>query len=261
MPLLQDDSRFYLLMIVPRGVRLYQGTRSSLNAIDLPGAPISSDDGTAPSGPGHLASTQATSGSIQHAVYDAGLVNDKHARERIEIYFRRIDACVCALLQGEHAPLVIAGVDDLVPIYTGMSHYPHLEPTRIPGDPELTETTTLHDYAWRIVAPLVAKSQESAYSRFAQLSASAQASVDLPTILRAGMEGRIDHLFAANDRERWGTYDLINDKVREHQPRWPEDDDLLNLAIISALAHRSVVHVTSHSLMPDHADIAAIFRY
>jgi hypothetical protein len=261
MPLLQDDSRFHLLMIGSNGVRLYQGTRASLNPIDLPGAPPFFADGSTLPGSDHPVDELPNSGRNHDIVHDVGSVEVKLALEHIEAHFRRIDACVCALLQGEPGPLLLAGATDLLPVYAGVNHYHHLEPNRIQGDPDLTATTDLHGHAMTIVDLSIAKRHETTSARYAQLAGSAQASTDLPSILRNGIEGRIDHLFVASDRERWGTYDSINDKVREHHPRWPEDDDLLNLAIISALAHRSIVHVIPLALMPDHADIAAIFRY
>jgi hypothetical protein len=260
MPLLQDDGRFHLLMIAPHGVSLYQGTRSTLTLLPLPGAPPSFDDELSHPGSGQHADVLPRSGS-QDIANDGISMDGKHASERTAEHFRRIDACVCSLLQGEQGPLLLAGDADLLPIYAGMNHYPHLDPEWIPGGSDLVAATALHGHALSIVARSIAKRHGTASDRYAQLRGSAQASIDLPSILRNGFEGRIDHLFAASDRERWGTYDRINDKVREHWPPWPEDDDLLNLAIISALAHRSSVHVNPLALMPDLADIAAIFRY
>lgn len=261
MPLLQDESRFHLLAISSLGVQLYQGTRISLNSIDLPGAPTAIDHGLPHPLPEHLAGALATNGHGTAAMHDSGPAVVSQARERTLAYFRRVDACVCALLQGEHAPLVLAGVADLLPLYAGVNHYAHLESTRIPSAAESPVSDSLYDQAWSIIGPLVTKPHETAFARYAQVAGSDHASTDLPTIVRAGIQGRIDHLFIASDRERWGTYDRLNDKVREHQPRWPEDDDLLNVAIIAALAHRSAVHVAPQALMPNNAEISAIFRY
>ncbi len=80
-------------------------------------------------------------------------------------------------------------------------------------------------------------------------------------MLRAVVQGRVGDLFVAGDSERWGTYDEINDKVREHDPRWPTDDDLLNLALLRGFATHSFTQVVPRSEVPGGGDLAATFRY
>ena len=49
---------------------------------------------------------------------------DENAKESIKQYFRKINSCSCALLHAERTPLVIAGVDYLLPLYWEVSRYP-----------------------------------------------------------------------------------------------------------------------------------------
>jgi hypothetical protein len=75
------------------------------------------------------------------------------------------------------------------------------------------------------------------------------------------LKGRVDDLWVASDHERWGTYDAVNDRVREHDLRWDCDDDLLNLAIIHGFATRAHVHVVAQKDVPGSQACAAIYRY
>ena len=260
-PLLQGDGRFYLLDLTQHGVRLYTGTRFGLQPIELPGAPASVEEALGPTDIERHTGERLINAAGQGSSRKFGTVGDERAKERIQEYFQRIDSCVCALLHGEHAPLVIAGVEYLLPLYAEMNHYPHLMAAGIPGNPHSSQTAILHERAWEVVAPHFAKAADEAGERYARLHGSGRTTGDMKTVLSAVTQGRVDELFVASDRERWGRYDVLHDEVREHEPRWPDDEDLLNLALITALAIRSRVLVLPLAQMPDQQEIAAILRF
>lgn len=261
MPLLQGDGRFYLLELTQHGVHLYTGSRFGLSEIALPGAPASIDEALGHPESEHHTEVRTVHAAGRGAPHYFGTVGDERAKDRIKEYFRRVDTCVCGLLHDQRAPLVTAGVEYLLPLYWEVNHYPHLVQGMIPGNPDHLTSISLHDRAWAVVAPQFAKAADAARERYAPLRGSERASNDLSDILRAAVLGRVEDLFVASDCERWGSYDKGDDKLREHDPRWPDDDDLLNLALISALATRAHVQVVPQALMPHQSVIAAVFRY
>ena len=129
------------------------------------------------------------------------------------------------------------------------------------GNPEAPSDHHLHHSAWEMVAPHFARSSIAARERLVQLHGTDRVSADLGKILHAAREGRVADLFIAADSVRWGSFDERDGKVREHEPRWSDDDDLLNLALIHALGTRAHIHVQPRSELPGSSDVHALFRY
>ena len=269
MPLLQGDGRFYLLELTQHGVDLHMGSHVGLQPIALPGAPTSIEEELGVGDTEHHTQVRTVHNGGQKigqksgqssAVY-FGTAGDENAKERIKQFFRKIDSCICALLHADRTPLVIAGVGYLLPLYWEVNRYPFLIQAGITGSPDQTALASLHDRAWEIVAPHFSKADDEARERYAQLHGSDRTSDDLETVLHAAFQGRIEDLFVASDSERWGTYDVLNGKVREHEPRRTNDDDLLNIALLQAIATRARTQVLPRTQMPRGSEVAAVFRY
>ncbi len=266
MPLLQGDGDFYMLELTQHGVLLHAGSRFALRTIALPGAPDSTEAALGVIDGEHRAEVRTVHRNGHDAGHGGsvylGTVGDDDAKERIKQYFRRIDSSVCSLLHAQHAPLVTAGVGYLLPLYWDVNRYQFLIQAGISNNTDLLTIGALHDRAWEIVAPHFSKADDAARERYGQLRGSARASDDLATILRAVYQGRVEDLFIASDTERWGTYDPLADKLREHEPRTANDADLLNTALIQALVTRVRTQVVPRAQMPaGSSDVAAVFRY
>jgi hypothetical protein len=261
LPLLQDDGRFYLLDLTQHGVQLYLGSRFGLQPIDLPGAPASLDAALGHPDAERHSGVRLINAAGQGSSRNFGTVGDERAKERIKEFFQRVNASVCRLLHAERAPLVTAGVDYLLPLYREVNHYPHLASVGIAGHVDPTDLATTHDRAWQLLAPQFGRSTGEAQERYAQQHGSARTSDNLAVVLRAAAQGRIEELFVAQDAACWGSYDVLNDQVRVHAPRWPDDDDLLNLALIMALSTQAQVHVLPQAQMPDKQLLVASFRF
>ena len=254
---LQEDGRFYLLELTPLGVHFHAGSRSALLPLVLPGAPTGPGAADAHHGPvGRVAHGGAGEGQPRHLAP----VLDERTKLRIKQHFRLIDASVCAFLHGERAPLVTAGAEQLLPLYWEVNRYPHLIEAGISGNPDLMPTAALGGRAWEIVAPHFARAADEARERYLELRGSARVSEDLGTILRAAQAGRVEDLFIAGDSERWGTWSGAEGRLREHEPRQAEDEDLLNLALITGLTGRAHVRVLSLADMPGGCDVAAVLH-
>jgi hypothetical protein len=259
--ILQCDGLFYLLVLSQHGVHLHQGSHFGMREIPLPGAPASIDEVFPPVASEHRVEVRTQHGAPSAAHFFAA-PGDEHAKERIKAYFRRINACVCGLLHGGQAPLVIGGVGFLLPLYRAVNHYPHLMEQGVEGGAlEGPGDHHLHERAWQVVAPHFGQSAVSARERLAQLGGTWKASADLKRILQATREGRVADLFIASDSVRWGSLDERDGRIREHRRRWTDDDDLLNLALIHALATRAHIHVLPREQLPEGSDIHAIYRY
>ena len=75
----------------------------------------------------------------------------EHHKDNILHLFRRIDKGLHELLHNKKTPLIIGGVDYLLPIYRKANTYPHLLEDKILGNLEKLNTREIHEKAWPIV--------------------------------------------------------------------------------------------------------------
>ena len=261
MPLLQGDGKFYMLELTQHGVHLHAGTRFGLQPIALPDAPASLDEVTGSTGTEHHVGVRSTHGGAAGSAMYFGTGGEDDSKEDIKHFFRRIDASVCALLHAERTPLVSAGVGYLLPLYAEVNHYAHLNKIGITGNPEHSDMRDLHARAWDVVAPIFAAANDAARERFAQLDGTSRTTTDLGEVLNAVHQGRVEELFICGDAERWGTYEASTEQMHENEFRSGQDEDLLNTALIQALATRATVHVLPQSQLPGGGQVAAVLRY
>jgi hypothetical protein len=260
LPLLTGDRRFYVLALSQNEVRLLRATRHSVSEVELEDVPKS------------LADTLRYDDQEKQLQFHTGTAGGRgggaaifHGHERddpkddILRYFRQIDRGVRELLKGSQVPLVLAGVDYLLPIYKEASSYPHTIDEGVTGNPEGLRPEELHERAWEVVRPRFLEAQQKAAARYRQLARTGQTSKDIREIVAAAYYGRIETLFAASGIQVWGDFDPAAGQVDLHEG--PEGEDLLEFAAIQTVLHQGTVYVTSPENMPEDADAVSIFRY
>ena len=84
------------------------------------------------------------------------------------------------LLRDKDLPLVIAGVDYLLPLYRQANTYPGLLPGEIKEDLDMLRAEALHQKAWPLIDPLVRKRRVEALEEL-QRAIGDQKSLDLST--------------------------------------------------------------------------------
>jgi hypothetical protein len=266
LPLLSGDGRFYILALSQDEVRLLLGTRYTVGEVDLEGAPTSLAEALRFDDPEgrlqfHTASGPTGGRGGRPAMFFGQGAPSQDQKGDILRYFQKLDTGIQALLVGEQAPLVLAGVDYLLPLYREANTYPHLIEEGIEGSPDKLSAEELRQRAWAIVQPCFLEEREAAAERFMQLANTDKASEKLVEIVSAAYRGRVDALFVALDLQQWGAYDPETDKVQVHQQFEPGDQDLIDFAAVQALLHGANVYAVGVEQMPLGASLAAVFRY
>ena len=182
LPLLSGDKRFYVLALSQNQVRLFQGSRYSVATIDLEGLPDSlveavGYDDREKQLQSHTRSPG--SGGGRGAIFRGHGEGTDNAKDKILEYFRRIDKGLQHLLKDEQAPLVLAGVEYLFPIYREANTYPGLVDDGVTGNPEGLSAEGLHEQAWAIVAPLFNKAERDAVEKFREFAGTGKTSTDV----------------------------------------------------------------------------------
>jgi hypothetical protein len=166
-------------------------------------------------------------------------------------------------LREEKAPLVLAGVEYLFPIYQEANTYPHLLAESINGNQEIINPEQLHDEAWRIVAPSFQEDKQSAIELYEQLAGegAGQATNDIKEIIPAAYYQRVDSLFVSVDEQKWGKFDSETTTVDLHPEPEPDDEDMLDFAAVHTMLNGGRVYTLESEDMPNGAIVAAMFRY
>jgi hypothetical protein len=261
LPLLSGDGRYYVLAFSQNEVRLLQGTHYSVIEVDLAGAPenlaetLRDDD----SRKELRVRTSAPGGKSKRSVMGYGNVVDD--KENLRRYFRQIDGVLHEVLRNERAPLVLAGVDYLHPIYKEVNTYPHLMNEGVAGNPDRLSAEELHKQAWTIVKPYFQRIQQEAVDQYKQSAGSLQASNDVRKIIPAAYHGQVELLFVVADLQQWGVFDPGTDAIHLHEKEEAGDEDLSEFAAIQTLLNGGTVYVVESERMPDNTSFAAVFRY
>jgi hypothetical protein len=270
-PLITNDGRFYVVAISKDGVRVLQGTRDSVAELDLENIPQGIADALRfdvpekqlqfhTEGPRHGG---GTAGANRDAVFFGSGDADLDVKNELLRYFQQVDKGLHELLKDEQAPVVLAGVDYMFPIFREASKYPHVMDKGISGNPDQQSAADLHRKAWDIVGPRFKETQRKAAERLEGMlgSKDGHASNSFEVVVPAAIHGRVDTLFVPYNVRQWGTFDSEKGEVELHEERRVGDQDLLDLATAHSLATGAAVFAVQPEDVPGRGGIAASLRY
>lgn len=263
LPMLTSDGTFHILAISQNKLRLLEGTRHTVDEIELGDTPETLAE-TFPDGfpkkQLQFHTVTPSGGGIQTAMFYGNDPSDD-MKNHIRQWFRTIDKAVVDLLSDDQSPLVLAGVGNLFPLYKEVNTYQHLVDEGIPGNPDEMKPEELHPMAWAIVEPIFSKEREAGLAKYRELAGTGQATTDLAETVLAAYHGRVAVLFVATGVQAWGLFDPEKDQVHMHETQQPGDEDLLNFAAIQTLIKGGAVFTVAPEEVPDQALVAAVLRY
>jgi hypothetical protein len=260
--LLEGDGRFYVLALSQKRVRLLEGTRDSAREVDLQGVPRSLA--------GALRFHDRDEPLIFHthpalglgrwgAIFHGHGVGIDDVKDDLLNYFRQIDRGLHELLRDQRAPLLLASVEYLWPLYRQANTYPHLLEGGVRGNPDHLGLQALHDRAWALVGPDFCAAQRQAATLYARLAGTGRTFSDPAEATAAAYRGRVQVLLVADGAECLGAFDLQTGTAAPHDSPRPGDEDLLNLAAVFTLRHGGAVHVVPPSAIPSGGPVAGVY--
>jgi len=269
LPLFTGNGNFFVLALSQNKIRLIQCTRDTFQEVELKGMPVSMEEALPYDDPERQLQYHTSAGSSggpgkRSATFHGHGVGTDDEKTNISRYFRVVNRGLHNLLQEYNAPLVLAGVEYMHPLYREVNDYPHLLEEGIEGSPDRWNAEELHKQAWKIVEPLFARAQQEAMERYKQFAGSknGRALNDLKKIIRAALRGQVETLFVVANLQKWGRFDHESNSIQLHEEApQPDDEDLLDLAAVQTILNRGTVHVLQAEELPDTSPIAAILRY
>lgn len=260
---LQPDIEYYVLTLGRHGAELLAGSRRELRPVPLRGVPERLEEivAMAEEERPFQARTAAREGPRSTLVYHGHGGERDDDDERLREYFRAIDAGVQQALNPTQAPLILAGIEYLIPLYRQVSRYAHVVDQAIDINPDTMESEALRDLAWAAVEPRAQALELERRTRLAARAARDDTAVDLESILAAAAQGRVEAVFVAADAIRWGKTDATLSHLQPHDVREPGDEDFLDRAVLETLRTGGAAYSLEPDQMPRSAEIAALFRY
>lgn len=271
LPLFTNNGHYHILAISQGAIRLFEGTRYSVGQIDLPDdVPENVEEALDLDDPERQlefysgASRSTAQSGIRSGVFHGQGAGEEEQKKRIEYYFNLVDTALKPIFHEQQAPLVLAGVDYLLPIYRKVSDYPNIMPEGIIGSPEHLRPEELQEQAWSIVEPYFRQDIEKLIELYHQLADTDKATDNLEEIVTAAFEGRVDKLILAmSTTQVWGIFKRDTGKVVHYQQGQSQEDDLplLDFAAMQTLQNGGTVYALSRDEMPNESTVAAVFRY
>jgi hypothetical protein len=254
---------FYLLMLSKKEAKLYRAGEHGIVELIIDEMPNGVDDVV------HFeekddqklfrtGSSGAGGGANYHGI-GAGKPNDK---ENIAMYFDEVDETIWkAVLNKENVPLVLAGVDYLIPIYKSVAKYKPIWEEAITGNQQYTDLNSLHQQAKKIMEPYFAERHKKALELYGNQSATSLTSTNAEEIISAAHYKRVWHLFVQEGAHIWGTFDEMNNKLTVNKLQSAEDEDLIDKAAVRTILNAGEVHFLPKDQMPEGKELAAVMRY
>jgi hypothetical protein len=269
LPLFTTQCRFFVLALSQQHVRFFSAARHSITELPLNGVPHSLEEAmrfdeftkprrarwVQPTGAGR--SGRAEGGGV----YRGAGVENEASKENLLRYSQMIDRGLHPLLRAEKAPLVLAAVEYLMPIYREANTYAHLLERGSEGNPDALKAEELHRQAWRAVEPYFRAKEGEAVAKYSALAGTGRTSHDVAQIVPAAAAGRVDTLWVARGVQVWGRFDPDEGTVLLHETSRPGDQELLDLAAVQTMLHAGTVYPLDRVKAPGEGTVAAIFRY
>ena len=263
LPLFEDEGRFYILALSQNMIRLLEATKYTVDEVDVDSMlPALGEalqfDRFEKQLQFHTGTSTGRSGG-RAAMYHGHDPSDEE-KGRLLRWFHRIDDDLPGILRGG-APLVLAGVEYLLPLYREANSYSSLVEEGIPGNADGAKPEELHSKALAIVEPILAKTREDAVAKFSGMSGTERVSSDLDRILEGAGHGRVEVLFVAEGAWKWGRVAPDGAIVRSEGTEGGAEEDLINLAAVRTLLNGGSVYALERDRIPCGEVMCALYRY
>ncbi len=269
-PALSGDERYFLLSLDLNGIKLYEGGAFTLNEIDLPDdmpktlKQAMRWDDPERSVQFHTGTQTQAAGQNRSAIFHghgSGGMDEAVYKEKILEFFRMADKEIYGVIGKENIPLILAGVEYLIPIFKKAASYPNIFEKGLATDPETLDKTALHKKAWKLLEPHFRKDQEKAFNKYENLVNNHKASDDLKEIVKAAHAKRIESLFINIDENKWGEFNPERNEVILSSNGNKGSRELLDLAAAYTLLNSGKIYALHTDQMPAENPAAAVFRY
>jgi len=255
---------FFILVISKKQAKLFRADQWQITAIEVPELPRGVEDVI------HFEEKDdqqlfrtggrgGTGGANFHGI-GSGKPDEK---ENLAIYFHEVDETLRKeVLNTETAPLLLAGIDYMMALYSQTAKYKHVWPETLNGSHEFENVTEMYKQAMPIMKAYFEEPKITALERFGNKSGTSLTSTDVTEIIPAAFYGRVDTLFVQQGASIHGTFDEANNQLQlADNTNDKAQEDLLDKVVMQTALKEGDVIILDKNEMPEQATLAAIMRY
>jgi hypothetical protein len=263
MPYMNDNAQFYLLALSLKGARLFEGFAHQIDEIEMDDLfPATFKDSVGYDYEEKNLQFHTGQSRNDKAMYHGHGKGKEDEKTEILKFFRDINKGLMEVLHDKNAPLVLAAVDFLVPLYRKVNEYKYLKDEFIPGNPEHEDITLLHEKARDILREYFNRNRKEKIAAFEKALSETKASYKEVEIVPAAINRRVDTLFVRNREDMWGIFDNEQNKVLLRDEKSEQNVCLLNLATVHTILNGGDVFLLDAEEMPEPASkLNAIYRF
>jgi len=238
----QRDPKFYLLALDSKVVRLFRGSAAGIQLVREVRKPVIQSDE-------RLSRGARTRGS-----------HHELKKRDTQAFFQMAEREFRSIIGKDRDPVIVAGVNTLIPIYRKVNRDPDLVSEFIAGSPSMWTTQELQDKSNEILGKLFENERDHTLNEFGEAEPKGKASVELPKIIQAAHSGQIRQLIIADDLNLWGSFDAKNGDVHLNSQKIGAEDDVLDDLAEIVLTRGGRVMTLPVAQMPHSEPVAAIFK-
>lgn len=272
------DGTFYVLALSQKKVQLYRGTGVQLTEIAVPQLPTALAetlrfDQFERSLQLHSASSSggATAGRRAAVFHGQGSAGDERIKhQQVDRFLQEVAQAVNRQLATAHAPLFLAGVDQIQNLYRHHNRYQHLVSANLQGNIDHLSLVELHRACLRLFHAHQEEMTAAALERYQELVPALYTVTGIEAVLQAAERGRVETLFfapieMASDalaaaQEHWGIIEPVTGHVTYHDPPEDADEELIDCALLHTLRNGGTIYPVAAEQMPAET-LSAILRY
>ncbi len=256
-PLLLEAKEFFVLSLSQGKIRLFNSMTNQGQEIDLgdeeefPTSVESALRFDDPEAQLQSHSSGGTSSGDSAAIYHGQGVAGTDNKEEIERFFQIIHPKIEGILKDTNAPLILAGVDFLQPIYRSVSNYPKILESSISGNVEHLGIEEICQQGWDIASEFFQQEHQQVIEQFKQQKNTNPelCAQTLEEVVFAALDGLVDSLLlvSTDQKQQWGRVDNIKRLIEiEQEPKNDSSvEELLNLAAVNTFSKGGNVYLVS----------------
>jgi hypothetical protein len=254
---------FYLLVVSKKQAKFFKANAFGMQQIQIDELPNGIDDVV------HLEEKEDqklfrtdTAGAGKGASFHGQGAGKPDEKENIAMYLEEVDETLWEeVLHNENVPLLLAGVEYLLPIYKSVSHYKNIWSEVITGSHEHDDLNSLFKLARQVMEPYFQERTKKALAQFGNQSATALTSSIPSDIVPAAHYARVGHLFVLKGSHLWGSFNEMENILTVHDTKEEGDECLVDKAVIKTILNGGDVHFVSKEDLPAESNMAALMRY
>lgn len=265
-PLVNRHARFFILVLSLGNMRFFDASEYTITEVNI--------EGLIPRGmeESQLISVDENQQQLQwrsqqgepdqaSMFHGHGAGNESEKKQQIQKYFQEINKGLMEMLHDENAPLVVAGVGYLFPIFKDVCNYKNLYDHHLVGNFNVIQPSEIHDRVWDLIGNDFKANLDKKKEKYHELLKVDRAAYQLEEVIPGSIVGRTDTLFLEKERNVWGSYDESNHTITIDENKNISNACLLNKSAINTIKNGGEVYILDPAKMPEDVSAAAIFRY